>query len=113
VESRLPYVQDLIERVGIENLTKLEVEAVRTRPIPDRLIRDLRDAGDPDHDLTQAQIEIVALTAHGLTKPEIARLTDRSLDTVKTHMRRVHERLDCHNQAQMVVRAIQLGYLRV
>jgi ATP/maltotriose-dependent transcriptional regulator MalT len=109
VESRLPYVKALIDEVGIESLVKLEIEAVKVRPIPPKLIRDLERA----QTLTGHEIRIIGLLAEGLSKPEIAHIVGSAPETIKTHMKNIHLKLGARSAGQTVARAIQAGYLRV
>jgi len=109
VESQLPYVKALIDQVGIERLVKLEVEAVKVRPIPLKLIRDLGRG----QALSGHEIRIVGLLAEGLSKPEIAQVVGSAPETIKSHMKNIHLKLGSRSAGQTVVRAIQAGYLRV
>ena len=52
---------------------------------------------------------MVACAARGLTKAEIGALLNLSENTVKTHLRRVAEKLKTNNVAHTVARCIALG----
>lgn len=52
---------------------------------------------------------MVACAARGLTKSEIGALLNLSENTVKTHLRKVAEKLHTHNVAHTVARCIALG----
>jgi DNA-binding NarL/FixJ family response regulator len=111
-ESRLPYVQTLIEEIGIEGLTAIEVEAVRTRPIPHRLAEAL--ARDPDRrGLSPHELRILRLQAEGMTRPEIADALGKSVETIRSAVKSMHRKLETRTGPQTVVRAIQSGYLQV
>ena len=91
VESQLPYVKALIDEVGIERLVELEVEAVKVRPIPPKLIRDL----GREQALSGHEVRIVGLLAEGLSKPEIARVVGSAPETIKSHMKSIHFKRRC------------------
>ena len=109
MESQLPYVKALIDEVGIERLVELEVEAVKVRPIPPKLIRDL----GREQALSGHEVRIVGLLAEGLSKPEIARVVGSAPETIKSHMKSIHFKLGARTAGQTVVQAIQAGYLHV
>lgn len=74
-------------------------------------------AGAPEHTpndggLSEREREILNLTAKGYTFPEIARLLEISVETIKTHVKRVYQKLAVHSKGEAVYEAQRLGILR-
>ena len=67
------------------------------------------DAGKPR--LGGRELEVLRLTAEGLSAPEIAATLGIGATTVKTHLQRVYRKLDVTDRAAMVARALRLGLL--
>jgi DNA-binding CsgD family transcriptional regulator len=61
--------------------------------------------------LTDTETEIVRLLAAGRNAPQIARLMNRSLHTVRTHIRNVAEKLEAHGRRDLLARARRLGII--
>lgn len=61
--------------------------------------------------LTKVETEILQLIAAGRSAPEVARITERSPHTVRTHLRNVSMKLDAHGRVDMLKRAQHLGVL--
>jgi two-component system, NarL family, nitrate/nitrite response regulator NarL len=57
------------------------------------------------------ELEVLRLTADGLSAPEIAEALGIGATTVKTHLQRVYRKLDVSDRAAMVARALRLGLL--
>ena len=70
-----------------------------------------RRSSAPDHldELTGREREVMALAAHGLTNPEIAKRLVISPATAKTHVSRAMTKLHAHDRAQLVLLAYQTG----
>lgn len=66
-----------------------------------------------DGGLSEREREILNLTAKGYTFPEIARLLDISVETIKTHVKRVYQKLAVHSKGEAVYEAQRLGILSV
>lgn len=56
-------------------------------------------------DLSDRELEVLALIAKGLTNAEIAAELYLSVETVKTYVKRLYAKLDVHNRAQAAVAA--------
>jgi two-component system nitrate/nitrite response regulator NarL len=67
------------------------------------------DAGKPR--LGGRELEVLRLTAEGLSAPEIAETLGIGATTVKTHLQRVYRKLEVTDRAAMVARALRLGLL--
>lgn len=61
--------------------------------------------------LSDREAEILNLTAKGYTFPEIAKLLDISGETIKTHVKRVYQKLAVHSKGEAVYEAQRLGLL--
>lgn len=62
--------------------------------------------------LSEREREILNLTAKGYTFPEIAKLLDISSETIKTHIKRVYQKLAVHSKGEAVYEAQRLGLIR-
>ena len=60
-----------------------------------------------ENHLSVREKEVIALVAEGMTAQEIAKKLFLSLDTVETHKRHILEKLDAHNTAEAVAKAIR------
>lgn len=59
--------------------------------------------------LTQREHQILDMAAKGFSFPETAELLDCSLSTVKSHVKRIYEKLAVHSRAEAVYEGTQLG----
>ena len=76
--------------------------------------RDVASAEIVAHDevgLSDRESEILNLTAKGYTFPEIAKLLNISGETIKTHIKRVYQKLAVHSKGEAVYEAQRLGLL--
>ena len=64
-----------------------------------------------DIGLSQREIQIIRLTAEGLTAAEIAERTCLSVHTVNTHRRRIYNKMDVRNVADLIHKATEMGIL--
>jgi len=62
--------------------------------------------------LSQREVDVLRLLAAGKTTSLIAQALFISENTVKTHVRRIFEKLNVHNRAEAVSKALSLGILR-
>jgi DNA-binding NarL/FixJ family response regulator len=83
---------------------RLIAEFVASRPRP-------RRAGHLD-ELTERELEVMALVAAGLNNDEIAERLVVSPATAKTHVSRAMRELGAHDRAQLVVIAYETGLVR-
>lgn len=77
--------------------------------IGSRYIRQLHDAGNPQ--LTPREIEILKWYADGKTAPDIGKILNISVDTVKFHTKNSISKLGAPNKTAAVVRAVTMGLL--
>jgi DNA-binding CsgD family transcriptional regulator len=105
---RFSVIKALAQELGLEKLAQLEVEAVRSRPIPLRLITALirgdgRVRGSKTGSrLTPREREVMVLVSSGYLNREIAEQLDISPETVKHHLRLIYPKLGVHNRVQAV-----------
>jgi len=59
--------------------------------------------------LTDTETEILRLLAAGYNTPQIARLMNRNLNTVRTHIRNAAAKLEAHGRLDLLARARRLG----
>lgn len=59
------------------------------------------------------EVQVLTLVAKGLSNAEIGRELYLEVDTVKTHMYRIGQRLGCGDRAGMVAIAYCTGLLRI
>ena len=72
-----------------------------------------REKGDPYHQLTDREREVLKLVAEGRTTKEIADLLVVSTKTVEGHKTNLMAKLDIHNKADLVKYAIRKGIITV
>lgn len=77
-----------------------------------RLMREVRVPESPEA-LTQREIEVLRLLAHGLANKEIARELGIGEKTVKTHVSNILSKLGVLSRTQAALHAIQIGLVPV
>jgi DNA-binding NarL/FixJ family response regulator len=82
------------------------LQAEVTKPLLLRLAADAKVESDRTN-LTLREIEIVELLADGQGNREIARSLAISEETIKTHLRRIYEKLGASDRAQAVAIALR------
>jgi DNA-binding NarL/FixJ family response regulator len=60
-------------------------------------------------ELTERELEVLALVARGLSNREIATTLSVSLETVKSHVKRTYAKIGVRDRAQAVIRAYEAG----
>ena len=70
-----------------------------------------RDAGRRDRrsTITARQLAVAALVVRGLSNPEVARVLDISINTVKKHVRDLFERCEVASRAELAARLVANG----
>lgn len=101
---------------------------IRSQPIPDKLLRDLRrtphlDPGEPPPDppslarrrerpkLSPAEWKVLSLTSHGLTYEMIGDTLGKSPFTVQDQLKKVRYVLRAKNTVHAVAIALRLGLI--
>lgn len=64
-----------------------------------------------DIGLTAREIQIIRLSAEGLTAAQIADKVFLSVNTVNTHRQRIYRKMDVSNVSDMIRKATELGIL--
>jgi LuxR family maltose regulon positive regulatory protein len=78
-------------------------------PSPSTLV--LRPSSRLVEPLSNRELEVLRLLDTDLTAPEIAGELVVSVNTVKTHIKRIYSKLDAHSRYEAVERAKELGFL--
>jgi RNA polymerase sigma factor (sigma-70 family) len=109
----------LLKRTPAEELVDAirvvaEGEALLTPEATRRLVADFAkrnqapaEARDAMDWLTPREREVLVLIAHGLTNSEIASSLKVSLETIKTHVKRIFTKIGVHDRAQAVIAAYE------
>lgn len=82
------------------------IDVLAGQPDPARARPELLD------ELTERELEVMALVAAGLSNDEIAQRLVVTLATAKTHVSRVMTKLRVHQRAQLVTLAYETGLVR-
>jgi DNA-binding NarL/FixJ family response regulator len=98
--SRAPIAVDRLEEAGCRLLGKASAG--------DTFFAVLACMG-ADHGLTPRQMEVLQLTAAGLTVADVARKLHVSRKTIERHLRHCRERLSVTNDVQLGAVAERLG----
>jgi two-component system nitrate/nitrite response regulator NarL len=87
-------------------------EAVVSATAQTGLVRELQRRGAfVRPQLSDRELEILSLVAHGLSTPEIAAELQLSSATVKNHLQKIYDRLDVSDRTSAVVTALRRGLL--
>jgi two-component system NarL family response regulator len=77
------------------------------------LVRRHDGAGEGTGSLSRRELEVLTLVAQGLNNRAIAESLFISENTVKNHVRNIHEKLQVHSRMEAVVRAVRDGVLQI
>jgi DNA-binding CsgD family transcriptional regulator len=105
---RVDLLKALIAEIGEDGLAALEVHAIKFRPVPDRLIRDIV-RGSP---LYPQEVRVLSMYASGLKRGEVARELGITPWTVHHHAREARHKLGARTVHQAVAIAVETGILR-
>lgn len=90
-------------------------EAAITRTMAARLLKGLaaetEDTALAEDLLTEREIEVLRLVAQGVSNPDIAERLFITVNTVKTHLRNILEKLQVDNRTQAATYAVQKGLI--
>jgi len=72
-----------------------------------------KESGDlaPGLQLSEREVDVLRLVADGLSNPEIAKKLYLSAETVKSHLRRIMEKLVVDDRTQAAVKALRQGLI--
>lgn len=105
-----PNVAALLDLCTGRDLSRIPI-SVRGYARMVAIAQDRLDSRPLAGPLTKVETEILQLIAAGRNAPEVARITERSPHTVRTHLRNVSMKLDAHGRVDMLKRARHLGVL--
>ncbi len=77
------------------------------------LVRRSEGAAEGTGSLSRRELEVLTLVAQGLSNRAIAESLFISENTVKNHIRNIHEKLQVHSRMEAVVRAVRDGVLQI
>jgi len=77
------------------------------------LVRRNEGAAEGTGSLSRRELEVLTLVAQGLNNRTIAETLFISENTVKNHIRNIHEKLQVHSRMEAVVRAVREGLLQI
>ena len=82
-----------------------------TQPVMKALV----NASIPTNDkgVSKREIEVLECLANGLTTSQVAAHLFVSENTIKTHIRHILEKLEASNRAEAVIKASQLGLIKI
>ncbi len=95
-QSRLEGEVQSLERT-LEEMNRVQLEDMPFQP-----------SGGP---LTKRELEVLRLTAQGLSKPRVAKVLGISLNTVKRHVVNIFNKLGVNDRAQAAVWAARQGLI--
>jgi DNA-binding NarL/FixJ family response regulator len=88
-------------------------EAAMTRAMAARLLKGIADKNRPYSDcqepLSEREIEVLRLVAQGYSNPQIADDLHISINTVKSHIKNILNKLNLENRTQVAAFAVQSG----
>jgi two-component system, NarL family, nitrate/nitrite response regulator NarL len=88
-------------------------EVAMTRAMASRLLKGMAHSQDDEPtgltDLTEREIEVLQWVAQGATNPQIADALFITVNTVKSHIRHILEKLQLENRTQVAAYAVQSG----
>ena len=77
------------------------------------LVRRSEGPAEGTGSLSRRELEVLTLVAQGLNNRAIAESLFISENTVKNHIRNIHEKLQVHSRMEAVVRAVRDGVLQI
>ena len=104
-------LQSLLGEVGRRPATREYVQALRAAGSAATVILTTTD-GPSQGTLSDRELEVLRLLATPLSGPEIARQLFVSINTLRTHTKRIFTKLDVNTRAAAVSRAADLGLLQ-
>lgn len=90
-------------------------EAAMTRAMAARLLKDMSNqnmsCGDGRESLSEREVEVLRLVAQGYSNPQIANELVISINTVKSHIKNILNKLNLDNRTQVATFAVQNGFM--
>jgi two-component system NarL family response regulator len=107
---------ELVEAVRtVASGSSLLSPAMASRLLDEFAVLVRRHEGPPEGagSLSRRELEVLTLVAQGLNNRAIAEQLFISENTVKNHIRNIHEKLQVHSRMEAVVRAVRDGVLQI
>jgi two-component system NarL family response regulator len=107
---------ELVEAVRtVASGSSLLSPAMASRLLDEFAVLVRRHEGPPEGagSLSRRELEVLTLVAQGLNNRAIAERLFISENTVKNHIRNIHEKLQVHSRMEAVVRAVREGVLQI
>lgn len=90
-------------------------EAVMTRAMAARLMKGIasraNQSGNEADLLTEREIEVLKLVAQGFSNPQISKELNVTVNTIKSHIKSILEKLNVENRTQAATYALQHGLI--
>lgn len=110
------YKEDVVRRLVAAMDELLAGGAPLSGEAAQAVLAALRGSGarddEPGRALTAREREVLAQLARGLTYEQVASVLEVSVNTVRTHVKTIYEKLDASTRTEAVLTAVQKGLLR-
>jgi DNA-binding NarL/FixJ family response regulator len=100
------------DMLGAELVRAIRAAAVGERVIPSEVAGRLAEF-TPRADLSARETEVLRLTAKGLRNRDIARLIDRTEETVKAHLKNIMAKLSATDRTEAVMIGLKRGIIHL
>ncbi|MDB4891158.1 MAG: response regulator receiver [Gemmatimonadetes bacterium] len=100
------------DMVGADVVGAVRTAAAGRRVIPPSVASRIAEF-TPRIDLTSREVEVLRLTAKGLSNREIARVIGRTDETVKAHLKRIMSKLGVSDRTGAVTLGLQRGIIHL
>ena len=104
--------QDLIKAVAALSGDGSYFSPAVSKLVLDGYLKDRREPDDALSGLSGREREVLQLVAEGKSNKEVAQVLDVAVSTVESHRKRIMEKLDLHNTADMVRFAVRKGIVQ-
>jgi DNA-binding CsgD family transcriptional regulator len=111
------FIKSLNIHTDISHITRnnnYKLSLIGLKGEPSFLNIDVMDENKTQSDekaFSKREIEIIRLIAQGRSSKEIAQKLHISLDTVKTHRKRILEKTNCANSAELIATSVSKGWV--
>lgn len=111
IKNWIPIIALFIAVIAFIIYLQLQKKIVVQNPAESIDLREQSNTVGEQNILSQREYEVLKLIAGGLTNKEIAEQLFVSINTVKSHIQRIFEKLEVQNRTQAIVRARELKIL--
>ncbi|MBO3458490.1 response regulator transcription factor [Aetokthonos hydrillicola Thurmond2011] len=98
------WIDSTIGKILIENMKNQPKAARQTSKISHK-----KECTSGASTLSQREIDVLQLIAQGMSNEKIAAHLYISIGTVRSHVHRILQKLNCENRSQVAIKAISLG----